>query len=208
MGLHSDVVNPDQLKEISASHNEVKDILTKLDVNKATGVDGLLARILEEFAEELSYPLTLLFNLSFGSSRVPSLWKKANVTPVFKSDAKDVVENYRSISLLSTPSTCQEKIVHNAIYSHVAPYLSDWQHGFVRGRSCVTQLILSHHHWSKALDDGLQVDVVFLDFAKAFDGVSHDILLQKLCNLGISGTLLNWCKLSHLTRERIPGYSR
>ena len=202
MGLHSDVVNPDQLKEISASHNEVKDILTKLDVNKATGVDGLLARILEEFAEELSYPLTLLFNLSFGSSRVPSLWKKANVTPVFKSDAKDVVENYRSISLLSTPSTCQEKIVHNAIYSHVAPYLSDWQHGFVRGRSCVTQLILSHHHWSKALDDGLQVDVVFLDFAKAFDGVSHDILLQKLCNLGISGTLLNWCKDYLTNREQ------
>ena len=81
------------------------------------------------------------------------LWKKANVTPVFKSDAKDVVENYRSISLLSIPSKCQEKIVHNAIYSHVAPYLSDWQHGFVRGRSCVTQLVLSHHHWSKALHD-------------------------------------------------------
>lgn len=58
------------------------------------------------------------------------------------------------------------------------------------GRSCVTQLVLSHHHWSKALDDGLQVDVVFLDFAKAFDRVSHDILLQKLGNFGISGTLL------------------
>ena len=145
VGLHSDVVNPDELMEISTSHNEVKDILSKLDVNKATGVDGIPARMC---AEELSYPLTLLFNLSFGSSRVPSLWKKANVTAVFKSDAKDVVENYRSISLLSIPSKYQKKIVHNAIYSHVAPYLSDWQHGFVRGRSCVTQLVLSHHHCS------------------------------------------------------------
>ena len=165
-------------------------------------VDGIPARILKECAEELSYPLTLLFNLSFGSRRVPSLWKKANVTLVFKSDAKDVVENYRSTSLLSIPSKCQEKIVHNAIYSHVAPYLADWQHGFVRGRSCVTQLVLSHHHWSKALDDGLQVDVVFLDFAKAFDRVSHDILLQKLCNFGISGTLLNWCKDYLTNREQ------
>ena len=78
VGLHSDVVYPEQLMEISTSHNEVKDILSKLDVNKATGVDGIPARILRECAEELSYPLHLLhvFNLSFGSSRVPSLWEK------------------------------------------------------------------------------------------------------------------------------------
>jgi len=76
VGQHSDVVNPDQLMEISTSHNEVKDILSKLYVYKATGVDGIPARILKECDEELSYPLTLLFNLSFGSSIVPSLWKK------------------------------------------------------------------------------------------------------------------------------------
>ena len=99
--------------------------------------------------------------------------------------------------LLSIPSKCQEKIVHNAIYSHVAPYLTDWQHGFIRDRSCATQLVLTHHQWTKALNYGLQVDVVqhvFLDFSKAFDRVSHDLLLQKLCNFGISGTLLKWCE--------------
>ena len=202
MVLQGDVVNPDLLMEVSTSNNAVKDILSKLDVNKATGVDGITARILKECAVELSHPLTLLFNLSFRSGKVPSLWKKANVTPVYKADAKDVVENYRSISLLSIPSKCQEKIVHNAIYSHVAPYLTDWQHGFIRGRSCATQLVLTHHHWTKALDDGLQVDVVFLDFAKAFDRVSHDILLQKLCNFGISGSLLNWCKDYLTNREQ------
>ena len=84
----------------------------------------------------------------------------------------------------------------------MAPYLSDWQHGFVRGRSCVTQLVLSHHHWYKALDDELQVDVVFMDFAKAFDRVSNDILLQKLCNFGISDALLNWCKDYLTNREQ------
>ena len=111
-----------------------------------------------------------------------------------KADAKDVIENYRSISLLSIPSKCQERIVYNAVYSDVVPYLTDWQHGFVRGRSCVTQLVLSHHQWSKALDEGKQVGVVFLDFSKAFDRVAHNILLQKLCNFGISGALLTWCK--------------
>ena len=72
-------------------------------------------------------------------------------------------------------------------------YLIDWQHGFVRGRSCATQLVLSLHQWSKARDEGRQVDAIFLDFAKAFDRVAHDVLLQKLCNIGISGALLNWC---------------
>ena len=84
--------------------------------------------------------------------------------------------------------------MYNAVHSHVAPYLTDWQHGFVTGRSCPTQLVLSHHKWSKALDEGKQVDVVFLDFEKAFDRVAHNILLQKLCNFGISGMLVNWFK--------------
>ena len=72
--------------------------------------------------------------------------KRANVTPIFKADAKDVVER---------------------------------QHGFVRGRSCATQLVLSHYQWSKALDEAKQVDVVFLKFEKAFDRVAHNILGQK-----------------------------
>ena len=59
------------------------------------------------------------------------MWKRANVTPVFKAEAKDVIENYRPISLLSIPSKCLEKIVHKAIYSHVPPYLTGWQHGFI-----------------------------------------------------------------------------
>ena len=79
--------------------------------------------------------------------------KRADVTPVFKADAKDVVKNYRSISLLSIPSKCQERIVYNAVYPHVAPYLTDWQHGFVRGRSCATQLasltINDHLEWGQ-----------------------------------------------------------
>ena len=100
-----------------------------------------------------------------------------------------------------------EMIVHKATYSHVAPYLTDWQHGFTRGRSCATQLVLTHHQWTKALDDGLQVDVVFLDISKAFDRVSHDLLLHKLCNFGISGSLLNWCEnyLSHREQRVLPG---
>ena len=125
---------------------------------------------------------------------MPTLWKSANITPVHKGDNREFVENYRSISLLPISTKCLERIVHNALYSHVSPYLSEWQHGFVKGRSCVTQLVLTHHHWAKALDEGRQVDVAFLDFSKAFDRISQPVLLQKLCSFGISGSILQWCE--------------
>ena len=80
--------------------------------------------------------------------------------------------------------------MYNALYPHVAPYLTDWQHRFVRGRSCAT------------LNEGKQMDVVFLRFAKAFSGVAHNILLQKMGNFGISSALLNWCKDYLTDREQ------
>ena len=113
-------------------------------------------------------PLTKLFNLSFSLSEVPLTGKRVNVTPVFKDNTKENVENYRSISLLSILGKCQERIIHRAIYPHDSPFLTDWQHGFEKGRSCTTELVLTDHMWSKELDAGLQVDAVFLDFAKAF----------------------------------------
>ena len=91
------------------------------------------------------------------------------------------MENYRSISVLCIQGKCQERIVRTAIYSFVSAYLSDWQHGFVKGRSTATQLILTHHNWAKTLYERHQVDVDFSDFCKAFDLVPHNVLLHKLC---------------------------
>ena len=157
--------------------------------------------ILRTCAKEISIPLAHLFNLSLRTGKMPTLWKSANITPIHKGDSRELVTNYRSISLLPIPAKCLERIVHSVIYDHVSPFLSGWQHGFVKGRSCETQLISTHHQWATALDQGRQVDVVFLDFSKAFDKVNHAVLLQKLCNFGISGSLLQWCE-SYLSNRR------
>ena len=157
--------------------------------------------ILRTCAKEISIPLAHLFNLSLRTGKMPTLWKSANITPIHKGDSRELVTNYRSISLLPIPAKCLERIVHSVIYDHVSPFLSEWQHGFVKGRSCETQLILTHQQWATALDQGRQVDVVFLDFSKAFDKVNHAVLLQKLCNFGISGSLLQWCE-SYLSNRR------
>ena len=135
----TDVVHPNLVMKISTTQEEVEDILLRLNVHKASCVDGIPARILKIHAKELSWPLTYLFNLSFTLGEVPLIWKRANITPVFKANAKENVENYRSISLLSILGKCQERIVHRVIYSYVSPFLNNWQHGFVKGRSCITQ---------------------------------------------------------------------
>lgn len=136
----------------------------------------------------------MLYNLSFNQSRVPKLWKHANVTPVHKDGDREPAENYRSISLLSIQGKCQERIVYQAVYDQVFQLVHSSHHGFLKGRSCTTQLLVVHHDWSKTLDCRGQVHVVFLDFSKAFDLVDHTILLSKLYKYGIHGNLLKWCK--------------
>ena len=155
-------------------------------------MDNLPARILRTCAKELSYPLAHLFNLSLRAGKMPTLWKSANITPIHKDDSKKHLTNYRSISLFPIPAKCLEPILHSAIHLFISPFLTDWQHGFVKGRSCETQLILTHHEWATALDEGRQVDVVFLHFPKAFDKVNHSVLLKKLRNFGIIGSLSQW----------------
>ena len=140
--LTDDVIHPNLLMKISTTQEEVEDILLRLNVHKASGVDGIPARSLKiyMYAEALSWPFTYLFNLSFTLAEVPLIWKMANITPVFKTNTMENVENYRSISVLSILGKCQERIVHRVIYSHVSPFLNNRQHGFVKGRSCITQL--------------------------------------------------------------------
>ena len=173
----------------------------QINHNKAPGPDQLPPHILQDCSKELSTPLELLFNSLLRSRVMPTLWKSANITPVHKGDEKELVENYRSISPLPVPTKTKERIVYDAICDHIFPCLTEWQHGFVKGRSCETQLILTHHHWAKALDDGCQVNVAFLDFSKAFHGVSHSVLLKTLCSFGVSGSLLRRCE-SYLTNRR------
>ena len=66
------------------------------------------------------------------------------------------------------------------------------QHGFVKGRSTITQLLDTVHRITSAIDQGVQTDVAFLDFSKAFDSVSHPHLISKLDQIGIKGPLLQW----------------
>ena len=180
------------ITSITLTTKEVLSALQRLDPNKTPGPDGFHPRILKECAKELAPSLCALFNKSLRLGRLPSEWKHANVTPVFKKGVKSAIPNYRPISLLSIVSKVCERCVLNQLLPSICELLSSLQHGFVSGRSCVTQLLSVLQELGAALDTGQETDVIYLDFSKAFDSVPHRRLLHKLSLFGISGSLHHW----------------
>ena len=162
--------------------------------DKAAGPDNLLPRFLIEIKDQIAYPLYLLFRKSLDESSVPDDWKCADVSPVFKKGNRNKVENYRPISLTSQICKIFESIIRDAVVKHLEANLliHDSQHGFRKGRSCLTNLLTFLEKVTGDIDSGKNVDVVFLDFAKAFDKVPHQRLLQKLVSHGITGNLFHW----------------
>ena len=165
-----------------------------LNCNKASGPDLISPRLLKEGCEILSRPLTKIFNLCLSSSYFPLIWKQANVVPVHKKGDKTNVSNYRPISLLS----CIGKIFEKCVFKHLHNYivfnnlLSPVQSGFTPKDSAVFQLIDLYNTFTKAIDEGKEIRVIFCDISKAFDRVWHKGLLFKLRRMGISGPLLDW----------------
>ena len=186
------LLSTDLLCDITISEEEVAHHLSKLNPTKSSGPDGVPGRILIECSSVIAPKLCALFNHSLQSGIVPSEWKCANVTPIYKKGKKEFATNYRPISLLSITSKVLERCVCNRLYGHIRHMVHQIQHGFLHGRSCTTQLLSTLHDIGQLLDNNIQTDVLFLDFAKAFDSVDHTILLQKLQGYGVSGNLYNW----------------
>ena len=109
-------------------------------------------------------------------------WKEANIVPIYKKGKKSDPNNYRPVSLTSTVSKIMETILRDEIVSHLEGnnLISPDQHGFRSGRSCITQLMESIHDWVDSLERKQPVDVVYLDYKKAFDSIPHERLLVKL----------------------------
>ena len=193
----NDIDSQEHLETISATAQEVKEILERLNIWKATGPDGIGNRLLRLTAKGISQSLTELLNRSLSLGQFPTEWKKANVVSIFKRKGSphDVI-NYRPISLLSCVSKVAERIVAKRLRNFLEEQkiLDSHQSGFRPGFSCETQLAALVHHLKMALDKKLKVRAIFLDISKAFDKVSHKGLLIKLEGLGVRGPILEWFK--------------
>ena len=125
---------------------------------------------------------------------MPEDWRVANVVPLFKKGCREKPGNYRPVSLTSVVGKLLEGILRDRIYRHLERQglIRDSQHGFVSGKSCLTNLIEFFEGVTKKVDEGSAVDVVYMDFSKAFDKVPHGRLLHKVKSHGIQGEVAKW----------------
>jgi len=142
------------------------------------------------------HPVYLIFRKSLDGGLVPGDWRHANVTPIYKKGNRGLAENYRPVSLTSQICKAVETIIWNKIVDHLEgkALLRESQHGFRIGRSCLTNFLSFLYKVTGYVDVGDSVDVVFLDFAKAFDKVPHERLLTKLISQGIYGKIASWIR--------------
>uniref|UniRef100_K7EWB4 Reverse transcriptase domain-containing protein n=1 Tax=Pelodiscus sinensis TaxID=13735 RepID=K7EWB4_PELSI len=167
---------------------------TKLNVHKSMGPDLMHPRVLRELANVIKEPLAIIFEKSWRSGEIPDDWKKANVVPIFKKGKKDDPGNYRSVSLTSVPRKIMEGILKEPILRHLEErkVIRNSQHGFTKGKSCLTNLISFYDEVTGSVDVGKAVDVIYLDFGKAFVMVSHNILASKLRECGLDKWMERW----------------
>ena len=134
-----------------------------------------------------------MFENSIRSSYYPDIWKKSNIIPAHKKNDKQLVNNYRPISLLPIFGKIFEKIIFNKIYHFLLEekLLNPNQSGFRPSDSCINQLLAITHEIFEAFDcnPSHEVRSVFLDISKAFDKVWHEGLLYKIKSMGITGEL-------------------
>jgi hypothetical protein len=177
--------------------------LLNLNSSKSPGPDNIHPRVLKEIGKEICTPLTMLFNNSIEMAKIPDEWKLADVTAVHKKGEKSLSENYRPISLTSIVCKLEESIIRDRLIEHlkVNRLLSNKQFGFLKGRSATLQLLNVLDDWTKILDSGDLIDVIYTDFQKAFDSVPHRRLLLKIKSYGIDKNILKWIE-SFLTGRR------
>lgn len=170
---------------------EIEAAINHLKPKRSRGPDSVPPYVFKACSEFLISPLEYIFNLIIAKSYFPAAWKLTKVCPIHKNGDVKAIENYRPIAMLSTPCKILETILHAQIYSHIRPFISPYQHGFLPKRSTVTNLLELSTSLSEAINSNSQVDVIYTDFAKAFDKVDHSVLLGKLHGLGFSRRALD-----------------
>jgi len=174
----------------------VNDLLCHLDTYKSLGTDGIHPRVLRALAEELAKPLSIIYQQSWRTREVPDDWRITNVTTIYKKGWKEDPGNYRPVSLTSMQGKIMERFILSALTGHVKDNqgIRPSQHGFRKGRSCLISLICFYDQMTCLVDEGKAVDIIYLDFSKAFDTIPHSILLEKLAASGLDGCTLQWMK--------------
>jgi len=185
--IQEDIIS---ITDLQIEANDLKKEMKLLNVNKGAGPDGIPPLFLRNTADSLSIPLLEIYNFSLANGCFPKEWKCSYITSIYKSGDRSDIKNYRGVAIQSAIPKLPDKLVTTFMYEKTGAIISLQQHGFMKGRSTVTNLTDYTRFILCNLEDGFQVDSVYTDFSKAFDKIDHDLLIFKLERMGIKGNIL------------------
>ena len=181
------------LNDVNFSKSDLIDVIKNLDPQKAHGFDEISIKMIKLCDKSIVDPLFLILKNCVSKGIFPDCWKKANLVPIHKKNQKNLLNNYRPISLLPIFGKIFEKLIFKSLYSFLIQnkLISHKQSGFIKGDSTINQLlsIIDMINSSFDCDVPKEVRSVFLDISKAFDKVWHPGLLFKLKQNGINGKM-------------------
>ena len=181
------------IDRITFSESDIIKHIRKLNPNKAHGHDEIPVRLIKMFDKSIAKPLFIIYKNCIKHKYFPKKWKMANVIPVHKKNEKNLIKNYRPISLLPICGKIFEKLISDNLYFYILNnnFISDKQSGYRKKDSTVRQLLSITHEIHKAFDDSKEIRAVFLDISKAFDCVWHEGLIFKLKRIGVEGEMID-----------------
>ena len=193
-----------EINDIEFSQADIEKAMEELQPNSAAPPGDIPACILKNCRSSLSYPVWILWQDSYDGSTIPPKLKEQFICPIFKKGDRSLPENYRPVALTSHLSKTFERVVRDRLTEFLEKYElhCNTQHGFRKGRSTMTHLLAHVDRVLKNLAEGNEVDVLYLDFQKAFDRVDTRVLLKKLHKYGIRGNLLSWIQEFLINRRQ------
>jgi len=190
------VIDPPLISDVLFTTDVVWNQVRKLKDSKTVSPDGFSSFVVKLLAPGIIIRICKLFGLFYFTGFFPDDWKVAYITPVFKTGSRQYSKNYRSIAYTSIFCRIIERVIKDNLVAFLGEnrLVNPSQHGFLRGKSTITNLMVSVTDWEYPLDNRLSIDVIYLDLKKAFETVVHSKLLDKLYALGIRGKLYVWIR--------------